>query len=703
MSGDADGATERSVSALGQYAMATWERNRSHRLSSGMDEELRKCLYQANAKYLPEELQKLARRGMENVYFSYSALKIRAAIAWLSEIFLNSTEKIYVLRPTPKPELSPSDVDQISSELLAEWADQMGGIPRNEDEAALFFFYANRRYAELDHRIDEEARKQAEAMERVIDDQFVEGKWRNAMGDVIHDLVTFGTGVLRGPTFRQRKRVSYVHDATGATTCKLEWKTVPEWEHIDPFDLYPSPGAVDINDGPLVIRTRLLPNELAALAHEPGYDAEKIERLLFRWPNGGLMLMTADDMEKRTQRNDGGNQSTSAFLEGIEFWGEVRGSDLRSWGMETDLNGDVLDDSSYYEANVLVFDGEAIYAVLTDERLGRPFYKGTYYETAGSWWGQSPCRMMRDLQSEMNAAKRCLIYNMAMASGPTKIINDINAIMNPEEAVKTIPWTTIIGKKALGIVSNGRPLVEFAYAPNMMAELSNMVELAIKHSDLLTEIPAYTHGTNVSAGASRTASGLAMLMDAAQRGIKHVIFSLDRDVMRPSIEYLYRLNLLTNPDPNIKGDVEIDAGGVLGILSRDKNLNFIKEFLVMLQDPQKAAVIGEEGLAALMREYVKMLQFVNPDDIVPSKEALEARRRQRELLAQQQQAQQEAMSQSVAQGASGGPTSVHIPQTMDGIAQLPGNGAASVNPDPVRTMQFQPNGIQAGMIEGGEA
>jgi hypothetical protein len=214
----------------------------------------------------------------------------------------------------------------------------------------------------------------------------------------------------------------------------------------------------------------------------------------------------------------------------------------------------------------------------------------------------------------------------------------------------------------------------------------------MKHADTVTGIPAYSHGSNVAAGAGRTAQGLAMLMDAAQRGIKYVIFSLDKDVMRPSVEYMYRLNLLTSKDDSVKGDCEIDAGGLLAIISRDKNLNLIKEFLVLAQDPAKAQVMGEEGIAALMREYARLLQYVNVDEIVPTKEQIQQRKQEQ---AMQQQAMMEAQAQQ--QSPSGAPPQMAgQPSPMGGLPPQ-----AGANPDPTNMGQFQPNGIQSAMMEGG--
>lgn len=672
------------ASALGRYVTRIFERNRDHRLASGVEAELIECLYQADSRYSPEELQQFKALKMRPVYFPYTAVKINAAQAWISEIFLNTTEKTYVLRPTPMPTLSETDNARIVQEALQDWQ-EFRGLPETEDDRIAFFYYILARRDELNNKIEAEARERAHNMERLINDQFHEGNWRDALADLIQDISTYGTGVLKGPEFRVRKRVRYAKDQQGLPTCNVEWVNVPEWRHLDPFDCYPSPGAVSINDGPFCHKVRFLPKDLAAMRGEQGYNNAIIDNLIKRYPNGGLRLVMTSDSDVRAARNDSGDDTQTCFLEGFEFWGECEGGDLMNWGVTTDLNGNPLEPYKYYEANCIVFDGEAVYCSLVDERLGRPFYKGTFYSTAGSWWGYGPAKIMRDIQREMNAAKRNLVYNMSMAAGPIKVINNISALCNPEHATYTIPWMTIPCKQVVGMPSNGRPVVEFLVTPSIMNELSQELEVCMKHADTVTGIPAYSHGSNVAAGAGRTAQGLAMLMDAAQRGIKQVIFNLDKDVMRPSVTYMYRLNLLTSKDPSVKGDCEIDAGGLLAIISRDKNLNLVKELLVLAQDPAKAAVMGEEGIAALMREYVKLLQYVNVDDVVPTKEMLEQRKQRQAMEQQVMMEQQAAMQQGGAPQAGGG---------VQGA-----NPNAMVNPDPARIGQFQPNGVQAQMME----
>lgn len=681
-----NGMSEQSISALGNYVTAIFKRNESHRIACGIEEELTECLYQSTSRYLPDELEKIRKIGVRPVYFPYTAVKINAAQAWISEIFLNTTEKTYVLRPTPLPELTQLDTRMIVMECLREWIENRGGLPDNPDDRITLFYYILNRRDEMHNKTHETARERAANMERLINDQFLEGGWKDALSDLIEDISTYGTGVLKGPEMRMRKRIRHEAGENGETTCVVDWKLVPEWRHLDPFDCYPSPGAVDINDGAFCHKVRMLPKDLSAMRGVQGYNTAIIDGILSRYPNGGLTLNGNSDAAIRENRNDGGTADT-IFLEGFEFWGECRGEDLLNWGVITDINGTPLDPDKFYETNAIVFGGEVVYCALVDERLGRPFYKGVFYSTAGSWWGYGPAKIMRDIQHEMNAAKRNLVYNMAMASGPIKVINNINALQNPKDAEVTIPWQTIPCKQTLGMPTNGRPVIEFLVTPSIMAELSNELEVCMKHADTVTGIPAYSHGSNVAAGAGRTAQGLAMLMDAAQRGIKQVIFNLDKDVMRPSVTYMYRLNLLTSNDPSIKGDCEIDAGGLLAIISRDKNLNLIKEFLVLAQDPAKAQVMGEEGVAALMREYAKLLQYVNVDDIVPTKEQIEARK--------QAQMQEQMMMAQMQQQGGGAPQMPGAPAPMAG---LPPNMGA--NPDPANMGQFQPNGVQAQMTEG---
>lgn len=681
---------EQVADALANRVMAVFDRNLKHRINSGINKELLECLCQATSKYTDEDLAKFKAIGMEPVYFPYTATKIQAAVAWTSEIFLNTGDKTYSLRPTPKPDIPKAAFAAVAEEYTQKFLDEHG-VPATPEEGTKYIYYMMEREKELYNAVDSVARSRAEAMERLIDDQLFEGGWRQACSDFIYDICTYGTGVIKGPEYRNKRVVKHVEGANG-TTCEIAYKVIPTWQHIPPFDCYPSPGAVEISDGDFCHIIRMTPEELGSMRGVKGYNEEAINDIIRSFPSGGLALNLTDDAgDRKAKLNDGSNRNETALLEGVSFFGRVLGEELIRYGVKSDLNGATLDPLTFYEVECIVMNQRAVFCELHDPRVGIPYAKGTFQRIAGSWWGDSPAHLMRDLQREMNAAKRNSVANMAFSSGPIKIVNDINAIQNPNDVKITRPWQTIIGKRSQYTMSN-RPLVEFIQTPSVTHELIGIVENCIRWADLVTGIPAYSHGSNLSAGASRTSSGLAMLLDAAQRGIKQVIFSIDHDVMRPLITNLYHMNLLYEDDPSIKGDCHVDVGGLLAMISRDKNVSLIKEFLVLLQDPIKAQAAGPDAIRALMRELARMLLWINPDDIIPTKEMADA------ALAAQQQAmlaQQQAM---IAQQQQGGGQQMPQANMTGGGIPVPTNGMEAA--DPMNSGQFQPNGVQAQMMEG---
>jgi hypothetical protein len=147
-------------------------------------------------------------------------------------------------------------------------------------------------------------------------------------------------------------------------------------------------------------------------------------------------------------------------------------------------------------------------------------------------------------------------------------------------------------------------------------------------------IPRYITGDQNISGAGATASGLSMLMNAAARGIKRVIYDMDQDVVAPSIRDIYIYNMIHGDDDNCKGDAQIVPRGAVAKLVKEQNQLRLQEFLAMTNNPTDMEIIGIERRANLLRAAAKDLG-VAEDDAIPPKDELKMR---------QQQAMQEQMS-----------------------------------------------------------
>ena len=667
---------------LGPHIMAGFQRAADHRRESGMDAELMECLLQSKSEYSEAERAAIKAKGAPEIYIGHSALKGRTAYSLVSELFLNSSDPPFTMDPTPVPEVSEDDAAAIAQKTIQDFIEMRNmdlleqGVPPEDVEEAILAEppdplvvkeYARSRRDEMDNLRMEEAALKVGRMLKKVRDQLCEGLFSEGMSDCIHNAAFFGTCVLKGPMRKSKKRVKFSGD-----TCKLVEKEVLECEAVSPFDCYPSKGAVKIEEGDFFQRVKFTPKGFRSMGKMgEGYFKSEINEILTRYPNGGLKIEQPGDSERKRLENDGSaDASGDSMIEGIEFWGDVRGSMLEDIGITETDDGAKIDTEEYYEVNAIVVDRKVVFCTLTNEKFGRNLFKGVFYKTPGSWWGISPMKLMRDPAKMYNATARDICVNNAHSSGPMLDILDASRLRDGTSTSIT-PWEVRYWTNKMG--SDAVPF-KYTHTLSNAPELQASADWTERLFDTITGIPAYSHGSDTAAGAGRTYNGLLLITQSSKQGINTVIFSLFLEVLKPFLTYLYRYNMIFDPDPDIKGDCEVSAGGLLSIMMREQSLNRLKEFLQLMQNPAISAVVGESGLAELLREYVKLLQGINPDKVVPSKQEMERRQRASEIEKMMAAAEQQGMAQGVTGGRPG-----ETPPVPTGRA-----------PAPVRTPDMRP-------------
>jgi hypothetical protein len=338
---------------------------------------------------------------------------------------------------------------------------------------------------------------------------------------------------------------------------------------------------------------------------------------------------------------------------------------LIDWGLtEQDIPDPLMD----YPIEGWVIGNWVIKAVVNPDPLGRkPYFKASYEEVPGAFWGNSVADLCRDTQDICNAAARSLVNNMSISSGP-QVVYNIDRLPQGENITQMYPWK--VWQVTSDPLAGSAPPMQF-YQPNSLAsELMAVYEKFATLADEYTGIPRYMSGDSPAGGAGRTASGMSMLMSNAGKSIKQVIANIDESVIAPIIERLYYYNMRYGDDPDLKGDINIIARGATSLVVKEQAQVRQNQFLqIALQSPIVQQVIGMEGIAELLRQSAKTLDM-NPDHIVPPVEIIKQR------MAQQQQAmaqQQMMMAQQNGQAQAGG-----TPPAPSSGAQLQ-NGAPVTN------------------------
>jgi hypothetical protein len=482
-----------------------------------------------------------------------------------------------------------------------------------------------------------------------MEDQLQEGNWSKAFSEFLDDITTFPSAFIKGPIIRKRPKLKWIPTQDGQYTLEQNEELVMEWERVDPFNIYPSADASDVNQGDLIERHKLSRADLQAMIGVEGYSEGAIRAVLETYGKGGLRDWIYVDMNKAAAEGKstmGVQQNPSKLIDALQFWGSVQGQLLLDWGMSAD---EIPDPLAEYPVEAWIIADWVIKAVINPDPLGRrPYYKASYEEVPGAYWGNSVADLCRDAQDVCNATARALVNNMSIASGP-QVVYNIDRLPQGENITQMYPWK--VWQVTSDPLNGSAPPMQFFQPSSLSQELMAVFEKFSILADEYTGIPRYMTGDSPAGGAGRTASGMSMLMSNAGKAIKQVVANIDGNVISPVIDRLYYYNMRYGTDPDLKGDINIVARGAVSLIVKEQAQVRQNQFLqIALTSPFAQQIIGVEGVAELLRQGAKTLDM-NPDRIVPPVEIIKQRMAQAQAA---QLAQQQQLAQATGQVEAGG-------------------------------------------------
>lgn len=616
------------ITGLTAYLRACWDAARIAK--KPIEDEMLMALRQRNGEYEPNKLKAIQQQGGSEVFMMITEVKCRAAESWLRDILLDTGMPPWDIQPTPIPDLSPMQ----DKEIQAQFEDAIIGIVEQQqlspDYAQLMLL---REAVSQDYRFKllQEAYNRTDRMKNVISDQFAQGGWLGAFNEFITDLVTHPAAFIKGPIVRRQRSLGWKQDETGRTVPVPVERIGPEYERVDPFNIYPEPGITNVDDGYMFEHHPMTRMAIADLIGVPGYDDAAIRAVLDggngqSWISSDVML-TKEQEERKFYTE----MRPTEIFDALEFWGKISGQMLIDWGMN---EADIPDTAREYDANVWIVGNYVIKAVLNYDPLGqKPYCKTSFIKSPGAFWGKGIPKILEDLQSICNAAARALVNNMGISSGPQVEVN-LDRIPPNEDITQIHPWK--IWQVTNDPIGSSAPAVRFNQPNDNASTLMAVYEKFSKLADDHSGIPSYLYGDLNVQGAGRTSSGLSMLMGSAGKGIRQVIMHIDFDVTKPIVERQYVYNMRYHEDESIKGDVDIMPRGAINLANKETmNVRRI-EFLNATANPIDMEIIGPDGRAAILREIIKGLQMP-VDDIIPSREKAVLRAANAQAQAKQQQ------------------------------------------------------------------
>ncbi len=600
------------VQGLATHLRSLWETARNERSATNLEQRLLKCMYTRKSEYDPEKLSSIKMFGGSDVYAGITANKIRAIVAWMKDVLIDQLEKPWGVEHTAIPELSPEVVEELQGLVETEihaWMVQTGVVPMQQ----IVNMYYRVIYDEMYNRTKEEAKVRAERMENLIEDQFTEGGFYEQFALFLDDYCTFPSAVFKGPIPMKMRDLKWQMGPDGSVAPAVTEKVKLSFKRVSPFDLFPSPSAETTQEGYLFEKHRLSTSELYNYIGVNGYNEAAIRAVLDEAERGSMgdWLTVPLDYQRRAAEDRSSLHNfgkREPIIDALEFWGPVSGKMLQEWGAEVD------DAQRVYEVNAWLIKDWVIFAEVNPNPMGRrPYYKSSFDPIPGAFWGQSLVDILDDAQQIVNASARASVNNMGFASGPMVGVN-AERISPGTQIDRLQPWQMFkFQNDPMG--TNGAPPIQFFQPQSNVAELSALQEKYYALADDLSGLPRYMQGSNSSA--SRTASGLSMLINAASKSMKQLIAHVSRDIISQVVKDTYTHNMLYHPDDAVKGDLNVIARGASAAVHKEAVQARRNEFMAATMNPIDAQIMGPEGRAALLRESAQGLD-IDPNLLVPS-------------------------------------------------------------------------------------
>jgi hypothetical protein len=600
---DSDASLEGSLAG---FIKACFMEAQQQRTTSGVDERMLVALRAMRGEYPDEILRDIRQFGGSEVYARITAAKVRGVAALMREIY-TSSDRPWMLSPTPVPDVPGPQVTQLATELLQTEIAEMTAAGGTPDEMMLIDRLNRIRQLMNDGR-KRAAEDQARQREAQLDDFLVQGGFYTALWEFLLDLATFPFAVLKGPVVRMRNQLEWE-----GRTPVMKASPVMTWQRVSPFDVYFAPWAMTPNDGYVIHFQRTSRAELRGLRDIPSYNRAAIDEILSAsdsqlgsmcdWIDSqrAQLEQRSSDMDTRTRTG------ADRPLPMLQFDGVVTGTMLREWGMPNPPA-----DEEDMVVTVFMVGNKVIGARPNPHPQGKkPYYVDSFERVPGSLNGHGVPDLIEDVQQVANATLRALVNNMAIASGPMGWVNEDRMASNDPNATKLYPWKIWRATDA----ENGndtQPPVNFFQPENNAQVLLAVYEKFVQMADEFSSLPRYMQGNTQVGGAGRTASGLSMLMDAANRTIKQTVASVDANIIEPVVEDLNLYLAMTRPDLSFGGDIDVVARGAVELVQRETLRMRKLEFLSITNNPMDNALLGPQGRGLLLKDVSKELGL--PED-----------------------------------------------------------------------------------------
>ena len=435
----------------------------------------------------------------------------------------------------------------------------------------------------------------AKKMEKKIHDQLQESGASKHLRSMAFEMALLGTGVMKGPFAVDKEYPNWNENGEYEPLVK----TVPECGNVSVWNFYPDPEATSMDDAEYVVeRHKMSRNQLRSLKGRPYFRDEAIETAIAQSPD-----YVRKHWEMKMEDDD--TLSESERWEVLEFWGFVDTDILEENGVKIPRE---FKDLVEVSCNIWICNGEVLRMVLNPFKPARiPYYATPYEHNPYSFFGVGIAENMDDTQTLMNGFMRMAIDNAALSGNLIIELDETNLV--PGQDMSVYPGKVF--RRQGG--APGQAIFGTKF-PNVAQENMQLFDKARVLADESTGFPSFAHGQTGVSGVGRTASGISMLMSAANGSIRSVVKNVDDYLLGPLGKAFFSFNMQFDFDESIKGDLEVKASGTESLMSNEVRSQRLMQFLQVASNPMLAPFAKMDYI---IREIAKSMDL-DPDKVTNS-------------------------------------------------------------------------------------
>ena len=433
----------------------------------------------------------------------------------------------------------------------------------------------------------------AKKMEKRIHDQLEESNANKQLRVAAFEAALFGTGVMKGPFAVDKEYPSWSDSGEYSPSIK----TVPHTASVSIWNFYPDPDAANMDEAEFVVeRHKMSRSKMRGLKRRPFFRKNAIDTAISYGENYTKewweQVMEDDTQESRAER-----------FEVLEFWGMIDTELLEDHDIDVPKEMKDLDQVS---VNIWTCNNQVLRLVMNPFTPSTiPYYAVPYELNPYSLFGVGIAENMDDTQTLMNGFMRMAVDNAALSGNMVIEVDETNLV--PGQDLSVYPGKVF--RRQGG--APGQAIFGTKF-PNVSNENMQMFDKARVLADESTGFPSFAHGQTGVQGVGRTASGISMLMSAANGSIRNVVKNVDDYLLGPLGKAFFSFNMQFNFDEEIKGDLEIKARGTESLMANEVRSQRLMQFLGVVQNPVLAPFAKMDYI---IREIAKSMDL-DPDKLV---------------------------------------------------------------------------------------